>query len=194
MHLSVGYLSTPTGDDGVALASALAATFDATADIVLVVHHALPDGHAGRAQYQQMLVKRGEEWVSKAAGDARRERREGQRPGHCRRVLRGSLIDFAEQKSSDLIVVGGARDGMFGGHVIGSVAGSLLHCSPIRRGPAADDHRGHRRGAHPPRRRQPVAVRDHPGQCRELPIRTLSLVSAENLAKAEVSRSSANCR
>ena len=67
MHLTVGYLATPTGDDGVALASALAATFDATADIVRVVHHALPDGHAGRAQYQQMLVKRGEEWVSKAA-------------------------------------------------------------------------------------------------------------------------------
>ena len=67
MHLSVGYLATPTGDDGVALASALAATFDATADIVLVVHHEVPDGHPGRAQYQETLVKRGEEWVSKAA-------------------------------------------------------------------------------------------------------------------------------
>jgi hypothetical protein len=34
MHLTVGYLATPTGDDGVALARTLAATFDATADIV----------------------------------------------------------------------------------------------------------------------------------------------------------------
>jgi hypothetical protein len=31
-----------------------------------------------------------------------------------------------------LIVIGGARDGMFGGHVIGSVAGAPLHRSPIR--------------------------------------------------------------
>ena len=32
MHLTVGYLATPTGDDGVALASALAKTFDAQVD------------------------------------------------------------------------------------------------------------------------------------------------------------------
>ena len=50
MHLTVGYLATPTGDDGVALAKVLAATFDATADIVLVVHHELPDGYPGRTQ------------------------------------------------------------------------------------------------------------------------------------------------
>jgi hypothetical protein len=34
MHLTVGDLATPTGDDGVALASALAKTFDAEADVV----------------------------------------------------------------------------------------------------------------------------------------------------------------
>ena len=28
-------------------------------------------------------------------------------------------------------MVGGARDGFFGGHVIGPVTGALLHCSPI---------------------------------------------------------------
>ena len=53
MHLTVGYLATPTGDDGVALASALARTFDATVDVVLVVREELPDGHPGRAEYQQ---------------------------------------------------------------------------------------------------------------------------------------------
>ena len=42
-----------------------------------------------------------------------------------------SLIEFAEEKSSDLIVVGGARDGFFGGHTIGPVTGALLHSSPI---------------------------------------------------------------
>ena len=56
MHLTVGYLATPTGDDGVALASALARTFDATVDVVLVVREELPDGHPGRAEYQQWLT------------------------------------------------------------------------------------------------------------------------------------------
>ena len=38
MHLTVGYLATPTGDDGVALASALAKTFDARVDVALSTH------------------------------------------------------------------------------------------------------------------------------------------------------------
>ena len=54
MHLTVGYLATPTGDDGVALASALAKTFDAEVDVVLVVRQEMPDGHPGRAEYQQL--------------------------------------------------------------------------------------------------------------------------------------------
>ena len=50
MHLTVGYLATPTGDDGVALAGALAKTFDADVDVVLVVRDELPDGHPGRGR------------------------------------------------------------------------------------------------------------------------------------------------
>ena len=42
-----------------------------------------------------------------------------------------SLIHFAEEHDSDLIVVGGARDGFFGGHVIGPVSSALLHSSSI---------------------------------------------------------------
>ena len=61
MHLTVGYLATPTGDDGVALAAALAKTFDATVDVVLVVRQEFPDGHPGRAEYQKLLIERGEE-------------------------------------------------------------------------------------------------------------------------------------
>ena len=60
MHLTVGYLATPTGDDGVALASAIAKTFDAEVDVVLVVRQEMPDGHPGRAEYRQLLVNRGE--------------------------------------------------------------------------------------------------------------------------------------
>ena len=66
MHLTVGYLATLTGDDGVALAGALATTFDAQVDVILVVREELPDGHPGRAEYQHFLIERGEEWISKA--------------------------------------------------------------------------------------------------------------------------------
>ena len=110
MHLTVGYLATPTGDDGVALAAVLARTFDATVDVVLVVREELPDGHPGRAEYQMLLVERGEDWVSKAI-DALAVKG----VSATSNVLVGdsyaeSLIAFAEQRNSDLIVVGGARD------------------------------------------------------------------------------------
>jgi len=48
MHLTAGYLATPSGDDGVDLAGALAKTFDANVDVVLVVREKFPDGHPGR--------------------------------------------------------------------------------------------------------------------------------------------------
>ena len=176
MHLTVGYLATPTGDDGVALASALAKTFGATVDVVLVVREELPDGHPGRAEYQQLLISKGQEWIAQATSalaDGRRHRR----PPTCLvgESFSESLIAFAEEKDSDLIVIGGARDGIFGGHVIGSVAGALLHCSPI---PVALAPRGYAEdprhaitsltAAVPTRRRrrQPLAVHAHVGQCR----------------------------
>ena len=194
MHLTVGYLATPTGDDGVALASALAKTFDADVDVVLVVREEMPDGHPGRAEYQQHLVNRGKDWISRAVG-ALADR--GVSAGST--VLVGesfaeSLIDFAEKKDSDLIVIGGARDGIFGGHVIGSVTGALLHASPI---PIALAPRGYHEDAPDTVTAVTAAVPTRPGDdnplpfaltlasAANLPIRMVSLVSAENLAEAE---------
>jgi nucleotide-binding universal stress UspA family protein len=197
MHLTVGYLATPTGDDGVALASALAKTFDAEVDVVLVVREEMPDGHPGRAEYQQHLVNKGEEWISRAVG-ALADR--GVNAGST--VLVGesfaaSLIDFAEDKDSDLIVIGGARDGVFGGHVIGSVTGALLHASPI---PIALAPRGYHEDAPDTVTAVTAAVPTRPGDdnplpfaltlasAANLPIRMVSLVSAENLAEAASAR------
>ena len=47
-------------------------------------------------------------------------------------------------------MVGGARDGFFGGHTIGPVTGALLHSSPI---PVALAPRGY--AEDPPTRRSP---------------------------------------
>jgi nucleotide-binding universal stress UspA family protein len=197
MHLTVGYLATPTGDDGAALAGAIAKTFDAAVDVVLVVRQELPDGHPGRAEYQRLLVERGEDWVSRAI-DALAARG----VSASSTVLVGesfaeSLVGFAEQKNSDLIVVGGARDGFFGGHTIGPVTGALLHSSPI---PLALAPRGYADDPDEAMAAVTAAVPTRPGDDNPLPfaitlasaaglaIRMLSLVSSENLAEADSAR------
>jgi nucleotide-binding universal stress UspA family protein len=197
MHLTVGYLATPTGDDGVALASALAKTFDADVDVVLVVREELPDGHPGRAEYQQLLVERGEDWISQAIDALAAGGVSATSTVLVGESFAGSLIDFATEKSSDLIVIGGARDGIFGGHVIGSVTGALLHCSPI---PVALAPRGYSEdppatidavtAAVPtrPRDDNPLPFALTLASAAGLPIRMLSLVSAENLAEADSAR------
>ncbi|MGD9622903.1 MAG: universal stress protein [Mycolicibacterium sp.] len=193
MHLTVGYLATPTGDDGIALASALARTFDATVDVLLVVREELPDGHPGRAEYQQLLVERGEQWVSRAVQRLAADGVSAESTVTVGESFAQSLIDFATEKSSDLIVVGGARDGFFGRHTIGPVAGALLHSSPI---PVALAPRGYAEdpdevieavtAAVPTR-----ATDDNPlpfaitlASAAQLPIRMLSLVSAEYVTEA----------
>ena len=197
MHLTVGYLATPTGDDGVALASALAKTFSASVDVVLVVREELPDGHPGRAEYQRMLVERGEQWVSRAIALLAEDGVAAESTVTVGESFAQSLIDFAVQKSSDLIVVGGARDGFFGRHTIGPVTGALLHSSPI---PVALAPRGYAEDPDEVIEAVTAAVPTRPGDdnplpfaitlasAAGLPIRMLSLVSAENLAEAGSAR------
>ncbi|CAN3127639.1 universal stress protein [Mycobacterium sp. smrl_JER01] len=193
MHLTVGYLATPTGDDGVALASALARTFGASVDVVLVVREELPDGHPGRLEYQQMLVQRGEQWISKAVAALAADGVNAASSVIVGESFAQTLVDFAEQKSSDLIVVGGARDGFFGRHTIGPVTGALLHSSSI---PVALAPRGYAEDPDESIEAVTAAVPTRPGDDNPLPfaialagaaglrIRMLSLVSAENLAQA----------
>jgi nucleotide-binding universal stress UspA family protein len=193
MHLTVGYLATPTGDDGVALASVLARTFDATVDVVLVVREEYPDGHPGRAEYQQLLVSKGEQWVGQALSALTEDGVSANSTVLVGESFAESLVGFAQRKSSDLIVVGGARDGFFGGHTIGPVTQALLHLSPI---PVALAPRGYAEDPDDAILAITAAIPTRPGDdnplpfaltlasAATLPIRMLSLVSAENLAEA----------
>jgi len=197
MHLTVGYLATPTGDDGIALASALAKTFDADVDVVLVVREELPDGHPGRLEYQQMLIDRGKQWVSRAVAALAATGVAAESTVAVGESFAQSLVEFAEQKASDLIVVGGARDGFFGRHTIGPVTGALLHSSPI---PVALAPRGYAEDPDEAIEAVTAAVPTKSGDdnplpfaitlasAAGLPIRMLSLVSAENLAEAGSAR------
>lgn len=197
MHLTVGYLATPTGDDGVALASALARTFDAAVHVVLVVREELPDGHPGRAEYQRLLVERGEQWVGTALAALSADGVSADAEVVVGDSFAESLIGFAEQHDSDLIVVGGARDGFFGHHTVGPVTGALLHSSPI---PVALAPRGYAEDPDDAVTAVTAAVPTKAGDdnplpfaltlasAAGLPIRMLSLVSAENLAEAGSAR------
>ncbi|MCP9276768.1 universal stress protein [Mycolicibacterium arenosum] len=197
MHLTVGYLATPTGDDGVALASALARTFGATVDVVLVVREEFPDGHPGRVEYQQLLMRKGEEWIAKAIAALAKDGVTATPNVVVGDSFAESLAAFAEEKESDLIVVGGARDGFFGGHTIGPVTGALLHTSSI---PVALAPRGYAEDPDDSITEITAAVPTRPGDDNPLPfaitlasaagisIRMLSLVSAENLAEASSAR------
>jgi nucleotide-binding universal stress UspA family protein len=187
MHLTVGYLATPTGDDGVALASALANTFGATVDVVLVVREELPDGHPGRAEYQQLLIRKGEEWIAQATSALSAAGVSANSNVLVGESYSESLIAFAEEKDSDLIVIGGARDGIFGGHVIGSVAGALLHCSPI---PVALAPRGYAEDPPAAITSLTAAVPTRAGDDNPLPF-TLTLASAAGLPIRMVSLVSA---
>lgn len=194
MHLTVGYLRTPTGDDGVALAATLARTFDAQVDVVLIVREELPDGHPGRAQYQEFLLERGAEWIDTAVSTLRAAGVAANSTVLIGESFAESLLKFAEEHHSDMIVVGGARDGFFGGHVIGPVASALLHTSTI---PIALAPRGF--AEDPPEVITEVTAAvpnkagdDNPlpfaitlASAAGLPIRMVSLVSAENLADTE---------
>lgn len=193
MHLTVGYLATPTGNDGVALASVLARTFGATVDVVLVVREEFPDGHPGRAEYQQLLVRKGEEWIAEAVAKLSADGVTANSTVLVGESFSESLVAFADGKESDLIVVGGARDGFFGGHTIGPVTNALLHTSHI---PVALAPRGYADDPDDAFTTVTAAVPTRPGDDNPLPfaitlasasglsIRMLSLVSAENLAEA----------
>jgi nucleotide-binding universal stress UspA family protein len=194
MHLTVGYLATPTGDDGVSLAITIARTFDASVDVVLVVRQELPDGHPGRAKYQQFLVSKGESWIAGASAALTAAGVETTSTVLVGESFAETLLRFAEERDADLIVVGGARDGIFDGHAIGPVTSSLLHNSSK---PVALAPRGYSEDPPPTITAVTAAVPDNAGDdnplpfaitlasAAGLPIRMVSLVSAEQLADAE---------
>ena len=96
-----------------------------------VVGEELPDGHPGRAGIPEAAVERGEEWISKAIDLLAAKGVSASSTVLVGESFAESLVAFRRTERIDLIVVGGARDGFFGGHTIGPVTGALLHSSPI---------------------------------------------------------------
>ena len=139
MKITVGYLATPSGDDGVALATALARALDASIDIVLVMSVDDPVME-GSGPYRKVLHAQARGWVDDAAAQVP-SGIEVTTHVLTHESFARALIDFAVNTDADMIVVGGAGDGLLNRHSIGSVASQLLHASEV---PLALAPRGYR--------------------------------------------------
>jgi nucleotide-binding universal stress UspA family protein len=186
MHVTVGYLATPSGDDGVALAAALATTLDATVDVVLVLAGDDPPME-GSGPYRKILEAKAAGWLDAAVAQFPPSVTVASHTVYNESFAEG-LIEFAEGNNSDMIVLGAAGDGILNRHAVGSVAGTLLHASPV---PVALAPRGFRdRGvteitgltvAVPTRTSSanPLPFAMTLASAAEIPLRLMSLVSLE---------------
>ncbi|MDJ0395923.1 universal stress protein [Rhodococcus sp. G-MC3] len=187
MKLTVGYLATPSGDDGVALAAVLASALDASIDIVMVVRLDEPLME-GSGPYRKVLDAKAEQWLSAARALVPDGLDVTTRVAYHESFAQG-LIEVAAAEDSDMIVVGGASDGLLNRHAVGTVAGQLLHASPM---PLALAPRGYRMRKDLSITGLTVAVPTRAGaadpssfaitiaSAAHLPLRLVSLVSLEN--------------
>lgn len=132
----VGYVPNQHGIDAVSLASTLAASRTATLDIVVVqpVETVTFDMYSPDRAYFTQLEKQGREWLEEAMAHVP--------PGVTAigRLVEGEsitegLIDAAAATDASpeagLIVIGASHRGLRGRFTMGSIAGSLLHSSPV---------------------------------------------------------------
>lgn len=186
MKITVGYLATPSGDDGVALATALARALDASIDIVLVMAVDEPVME-GSGPYRKILEAKARGWVDDAAAQVP-SGIEVTTHVLSHESFARALIDFAVNSDADMIVVGGASDGLLNRHSIGSVAGQLLHASEV---PLALAPRGYRLSSAPitdltvavPTRSSapnPLPFAFTLASAAHVPLRLVSLVSLES--------------
>lgn len=130
-RILVGYTATPAGEDALAAGAALAGSFGADLDVVLVMPDTSRRGNVPNdPAYDALLRDTAEGWLA----DART--RVPSSVAFSGRVVFGDslaegLLASAEELGSTLIVVGAARGGLLGRFTVGSVAGALLHASPI---------------------------------------------------------------
>ncbi|SIR80303.1 universal stress protein [Williamsia sterculiae] len=129
-RITVGYLATTTGADGVELGVTLARATGAALDLVCVVREEEPDGNPGRGGYQELLISRAEEWLRSGAERVPDDVEVATHVPIAESFAEG-LIDFATTHDARVIVVGGTSDGLLGRHTLGSISSELVHCSPV---------------------------------------------------------------
>ncbi len=148
MRYVVGYVPNRHGTDAVNLAATLAGPQAATLDIVVVVPIERPtfDMYSPDRAFYAQLEKQGREWLDEAL----RQVPEGVTA--TGRLVQGEtitegLIDAATDPGpgaeAGLIVIGASPQGLRGRFTIGSIAGALLHSSPVPVALAPSGYEGH---------------------------------------------------
>lgn len=130
-RILVGYTATPAGEDALAAGAALAASFGADLDVVLVMPDTSRRGNVPNdPAYDALLRDTAEGWLAEARTRVPSSVSFSGRVAFGDSLAEG-LLASAQELGSTLIVVGAARGGLLGRFTVGSVAGALLHASPI---------------------------------------------------------------
>ena len=131
MRLIVGYLATPSGDDGLALGIRLARTLEARIDLCIVLpgDRPLPD-LVTVGGYEDILARQAQTWLDDAAATIPEDIEVDTHITFSESFAEG-LIQQAAKLEADAIVVGAAHDGLMGRYAIGSVTQDLLYSAPV---------------------------------------------------------------
>jgi nucleotide-binding universal stress UspA family protein len=131
MRLLVGYLATPSGDDGLTLGVRLARTLGAQLDLCLVLPpDRVPTGLVSVGGYEEILAAQAQRWLDDAAATVPDDVDVATHVSFNESFAEG-LIQQAARLQADSIVVGAASDGLMGRYSIGSVTRDLLYSSPV---------------------------------------------------------------
>jgi len=131
MRLIVGYLATPSGDDGLTLGVRLARTLGASLDVCIVLpHDRVVPGLVPVGGYDEILAGQAQQWLDAAAATVPADVEVTTHISFHESFAEG-LIKETARLGADAIVVGAAGDGLIGRYSIGSVTGELLHSAPV---------------------------------------------------------------
>ncbi|WP_088315573.1 universal stress protein [Kineosporia sp. R_H_3] len=148
MRYVVGYVPNQHGVDAVTLAATLAAAGTATLDIVVVtpVETVTFDMYSPDHAYFSQVEKQGKEWLDAAMTHVPDGVTATARLVHGESVTEGLIhaaTDPAAGDEAGLVVIGAAQRGLLGRFTVGSVAGALLHSSPVPVALAPAGYEGH---------------------------------------------------
>ena len=132
MRYVVGYTANARGHDAVHLAVALARNHDVSLDLVLVIPEDSPFNavYPPETGYNDILNEQAQRWLDEGLAlvpadvTARAHIRRGDSEAQA-------LIEAAVEMDAAALVIGASSGGLFKRFTIGSVAGSLLHSSPV---------------------------------------------------------------
>jgi nucleotide-binding universal stress UspA family protein len=127
MRLVVGYLATPSGEDGLTLGVRLARTLGVKLDLCMVLP---PDGAVPGVVPVGVLAERAEKWLADAVATVPKTIEATPHVTSNESFAQG-LIDRAVEVEAEAIVLGAAGDGLVGRYSIGSVTGELSYSAPV---------------------------------------------------------------